>query len=153
MMGLRFDCSAIYGCVALALLAGCGGSQQTLGTPRTGSQPTTRSAERSSLQGYYLAKLTTKVGNGLPGSTLCFRFKPSGSWSSTGSVSFNGTYLISGKDLFASAIWLPSPAVFLSFQGSVNAKQGFGKFTVSGLNADVSEGGTFTMTRAQKGCS
>ena len=42
MMGLRFDCSAIYGCVALALLAGCGGSQQTLGTPRTGSQPTKR---------------------------------------------------------------------------------------------------------------
>jgi hypothetical protein len=139
--------------VAIGMLAGCGGSQPMTGAPTTGGQPATRSAERSSLQGYYLAKLTTEVGNGFPGSSLCFRFKPSGLWSSTGSVSFSGTYLISGKDLFASAIWLPSPAVFLSFQGSVNAKQGSGKFTLSGMNAQVSGGGTFTMTVAQKGCS
>ena len=86
-----------------------------------------------------------------PGSSLCFRFKPSGALVYAGSVSFNGTYLISGKDLFASAIWLPSPAVFLSFQGSVNAKQGSGKFTVSGTNADVSGGGTLHHDTRTKG--
>jgi hypothetical protein len=139
---------------AAAMLAGCGGSQPMTGAPSAGVQPATRSPERSSLQGYYRAKLTTEIGNGLPGSSLCFRFKPSGRWSSTGSASFNGTYLISGKDLFASAIWLASPAVFLSFQGSVNAKQGSGKFTVSSMNAQVSGGGTFTMEAKQsKSCS
>jgi hypothetical protein len=139
---------------AALMLAGCGGSQPMTGAPSAGVQPATHSSEQSSLQGYYLAKVTTVVGNGLPGSSLCFRFKPSGRWSSSGSVSFTGTYLISGKDLFASAIWLPSPAVFLSFQGTVNAKQGSGKFTVSGTNAQVSGGGTFTMTGKQnKSCN
>jgi hypothetical protein len=153
MIGSRFGRYALAASIAAFVLTGCGGSQPMTGAPSTGVQPATRSSERSSLQGFYLAKLTTVVGSGLPGSSLCFRFKPSGRWSSAGSVSFNGTYLISGKDLFASAIWLPSPAVFLSFQGSVNANRGSGKFTVSSTNAQVSGGGTFTMTRAQKGCS
>ena len=152
MIGSRFCRYALAASIAAFVLTGCGGTQPTTGAPSTGLQPATRSAERSSLQGYYLAQLTTVVGSGLPGSSLCFRFKRSGRWFSTGSVSFNGTYLFSGKDLFASAIWLPSPAVFLSFQGSVNANQGSGEFTVSGVNAQVSGGGTFTMTRAQKGC-
>ncbi|MGA8324453.1 MAG: hypothetical protein WB757_00125 [Candidatus Cybelea sp.] len=55
--------------------------------------------------------------------------------------------------MFAAAIWLPSPAVFLSFQGIVSAKKGSGKYTSSGQNAAVSGGGTFTLTAAQKGCS
>lgn len=154
MIDSRLGRRALGVCAAITLLAGCGASQPMMSATNIGVQPATRSAERSSLEGYYLAKLTNVVGNGLPGSSLCFRFKPSGSWSSSGSASFNGTYLVSGKDLFASAIWLPSPAVFLSFQGSVNAKQGSGKFTVSGTNAQVSGGGTFMMTREQnKTCS
>ena len=137
---------------ALALTAGCDGSQQPMsGSPSTAVQSPARSQQQS-LNGYYLAKITTVVGNGLPGSSLCFRFKPNGSWSSTGSASFTGTYLTSGKDLFAAAIWLPSPAVFLSFQGIVNAKQGSGKYTSGSQNAQVSGGGTFTLKAAQKGC-
>lgn len=153
MDGLGFNWRALCGLATIALLAGCGGSQPTMGAPSAGVQPATRPAERSSLEGYYLASLTTVVGSGLPGSSLCFRFEPSGRWSSAGSASFNGTYLFSGKDLFASAIWLPSPAVFLSFQGSVNAQRGSGEFTVSSTNAQVSGGGTFTMTPAQKSCT
>jgi hypothetical protein len=137
---------------ALALTAGCGGSQQPMASAPTGVQSAARSQQQS-LNGYYLAKITTVVGNGLPGSSLCFRFKPNGSWSSSGSASFTGTYLTSGKDLFAAAIWLPSPAVFLSFQGIVNAKQGSGKYTSGSQNAQVSGGGTFTLKAAQKGCS
>ena len=138
---------------ALALTTGCDGSQQPMsGALRTGVQPVARSQQQS-LNGYYLAKITTVVGNGLPGSSLCFRFKPNGSWSSSGSASFTGTYLASGKDLFAAAIWLPSPAVYLSFQGIVNAKQGSGEYTSGSQSAQVSGGGTFTMTAAQKGCS
>jgi hypothetical protein len=148
-----FDFSRAFGAwVAIGMLAGCGGSQPIARPLSAEIQPATRSPERS-LNGYYLAKITTVVGNGLPGSSLCFRFKPNGSWSSSGSASFTGTYLTSGKDLFAAAIWLPSPAVFLSFQGIVNAKQGSGKYTSGSQNAQVSGGGTFTMTAAQKGCS
>jgi hypothetical protein len=147
-------CRQAFGfCAGIGILAGCGGSQQPVsGAPSTGVQPATR-FQQQSLNGYYLAKISTVVGNGLPGSSLCFRFKPNGSWSSTGSASFTGTYLTSGKDLFAAAIWLPSPAVFLSFQGIVSAKKGSGKYTSSGQNAAVSGGGTFTLTAAQKGCS
>lgn len=139
---------------ALSLLAGCGGSQPMTAAPSGGVQSATRSPQRPSLRGYYLAKLTTVVGNSLPGSSLCFRFKPNGSWSSSGSVSFTGTYLIARNDLFASALWLPSPAFFLSFEGSVNAKQGSGKYTYSGMNGQLYAGGTFTMTAKQsKSCS
>jgi hypothetical protein len=107
-----------------------------------------------SLQGYYLTKFTTVVGNALPESSFCFGFKSSGSWSNTGSEGFSGTYLISHKELFASALWLPSPAVYMSLQGSVNAKQGSGTFIISGGNGDISGGGTFTMTGKQnKSCS
>lgn len=153
MFDLRFGRYAVSVCAAAAILAGCGGSQPMTSAPGTGVQSATRSAERS-LKGYYLAKFTTEVGNSLPESSFCFRFKSSGSWSNTGSEDFNGTYLISGKELFASAVWLPSPAVYLSLQGSVNAKQGSGIFIISGVNGYVSGGGTFTMTGKQdKSCS
>jgi hypothetical protein len=152
-MVISFGRSLVGVFVSIVLLVGCGGSQAPAsGTPATGIQSAARSQQQS-LNGYYLAKITTVVGNGLPGSSLCFRFKPNGMWSSSGSASFTGTYLTSRKDLFAAAIWLPSPAVFLSFQGTVNAKQGSGKYTSGSQNAQVSGGGTFTMTAAQKGCS
>jgi hypothetical protein len=123
------------------------------GAPSATVQPATHSGERS-LHGYYLAKFTTVVGSSLPESSFCFRFKSSGKWSNTGSESFSGTYLTSGKELYASAVWLPSPAVYMSLQGSVNAKQGSGMFIISGVNGYISGGGTFTMTRERNiGCS
>jgi hypothetical protein len=107
-----------------------------------------------SLQGYYLAKLTTKVGSGLPESSFCFRFKSSGTWSNTGSEGFSGTYLISGKELFASAVWLPSPAIYMSLQGSVGANQGSGTFIISSANGEVSGGGYFSMmVKQSKSCA
>ena len=139
--------------IAAALLAACGGSQPMAGARSTALQPAMRSLERSSLQGYYLATLTTEVGSGLPNPTLCIRFKRSGTWSSSGSENFNGTYLRSGKDLFASGVWLPSPAVYLYLTGSVNAKQGSGKFIIPYAEEYISGGGSFTMTRAKKGCA
>ena len=149
-----FDFRRAFGaCVAIGMLAACGGSQPMTGAPSTGVQPATRS-QHQSLNGYYLTKFTTVVGYSLPGSSLCIRFKSSGSWSSSGSENFNGTYLTSGKELYASAVWLPSPAVYMSLQGSVNAKQGSGTFIVSGVNGYISGGGTFTMTGKQnKTCS
>jgi hypothetical protein len=106
-----------------------------------------------SLQGYYLARFTTVVGNALPESSFCFGFMSSGSWSNTGSEAFSGTYLMSRKELFASGLWLPSPAVYMSLQGSVNAKQGSGTFIISGGNGDISGGGTLTMKgKRDKSC-
>ena len=151
----RFGRFTLAAAAASFLLAGCGGSQPMTGSPAvTAARSASRVAERSSLDGYYSATLTTIVGNGIPGASLCFRFKPNGTWSSSGSVSFTGTYLVSGSDFFASAVWLPSPPVFLSFEGSVNAKHGFGKFANSSVAGQVSGGGTFTMIRNQnKGCA
>jgi hypothetical protein len=146
---------AFGACVAVGMLAGCGGSQQPMaGAPSAVGRPAMRSGE-GSLQGYYLAQFTTEVGSGLPNPSLCIRFKQSGSWSSSGGENFNGTYLTSGKNLFASGVWLPSPAVYMYWAGSVNAKQGSGKFIIPGSGdlAHISGGGTFTMTRAQKGCN
>jgi hypothetical protein len=37
-------------------------------------------------------------------------------------------------------------AVYMSLQGSINAKQGSGIFVIGGVGGDVSGGGTFTMT-------
>jgi hypothetical protein len=42
----------------------------------------------------------------------------------------------------------------MSFQGSVNANQGSGKFIISNQNGGIFGGGTFTMTRERdSGCS
>jgi hypothetical protein len=120
---------------------------------RSVTVPSVRSPERS-LHGYYLATFTTEVGSSLPESTFCFRFKPSGSWSNIGSEGFNGTYLVSGKELFASGIWLPSPAVYMSFQASLNAGQGSGKFIITNGNGAIFGGGTFTMRiKRNSGCN
>jgi hypothetical protein len=151
MLYLRFGRCVLMITAALVLLVGCGGSQPMTGPVTAVAQPSTRSADRS-LQGYYLAQFTTVVGTALPETSFCFRFKSSGAWSNTGSESFAGTYLFTGRELFASALWLPSPAVYLSLQGDVAAKQGSGTFIVSGGNGSTSAGGTFTMTHKQKGC-
>jgi hypothetical protein len=149
MISSRF---ALVASPAVLFLAACGGSQPMTGAPSTGGQPAARSQQQS-LKGYYLATLTTQVGSGLPNPSLCIRFKQSGSWSSSGSENFNGTYLRSGKNLFASGVWLPSPAVYMYLAGSVDAKQGSGKFIIPGTSDYLSGGGKFTMTRAQKGCN
>jgi hypothetical protein len=141
------------------LLAACstpdnesGGSASALASTRIAT-PSTH-GNGGSLQGYYLAKFTTVVGNALPESSFCFGFKSSGSWSNTGSEGFSGTYLMSRKELFASALWLPSPAIYMSLQGSVSANQGSGTFITSGGNGHISGGGTFTMTGKQdKSCT
>jgi len=152
MINFRLSRHALGICAAVAMLAGCGGSQPMMGATSTGVQPAMHPPEQS-LQGYYLAKFTTEVGSSLPESSLCIRFKSSGSWSSSGSENFNGTFLTAGKELFASAVWFYSPVVYLSLQGSVNAKQGSGHFIISWMNGYTSGGGTFSMTRKQKGCS
>jgi hypothetical protein len=148
---LRFGRRVLMITAALVLLVGCGGSQPITGPASAAAQLSTRSADRS-LQGYYLARFTTVIGTALPESSFCFRFKSSGAWSNTGSETFAGTYLFTGKELFASALWLPSPAVYLSMQGDADANQGSGTFIVSGGNGSSSAGGTFTMTHKQKGC-
>jgi len=144
--------SALCTSTIVACLAGCAGAQPTISAQYSRTQPAARSSERS-LHGYYLAKFITEVGSSLPESSFCFRFASSGSWSNTGSESFSGTYLLSGKQLFASAVWLPSPAVYLSLQGPVNARNGSGTFIVSGMNGYTSGGGTFTMSRKRSRCA
>ncbi len=134
---------------AALLLSGCGGAQPTSISSGTAVQPGTMDDRAQSLSRYYLTKFTTTVGNSLPESSFCFRFKANGTWRNSGSESFSGTYLTSGKELFASAVWLPSPAVYLAVQGSVNTKQGSGHFVVSGGNGSISGGGTYTMRAAQ----
>jgi hypothetical protein len=139
--------SAFAASLAVLFLGACGGSQPMGGAPSTAVQPATRSLEQS-LHGYYLTKFTTVVGSS-PASSLCFRFMSSGRWYATGSPDFSGTYLSAGRDLFASAAWPASPVVYMSLQGSVNARQGSGEFIISGESGDTSGGGTFTMTREQ----
>ncbi len=67
-------------------------------------------------------------------------------WSNTaGSEIFSGTYPVSHKRLFASAVWLPSLAVFLTMQGPITAHKGSGYFIVQSGDGDISGGGTYTM--------
>jgi hypothetical protein len=155
MIDLRLGRYALGVCAVATILAGCGGSPPMAGTPIAGVQPATHSGERS-FHGYYLAKFTTVVGSGGP-SSFCFRFMPSGRWysiGSTGGIDYYGTYLTAGKELFASAVWPASAALYMSLQGSVNAKQGSGEFIIGYGSGGISGGGTFTMTGKQnKSCS
>jgi hypothetical protein len=81
-------------------------------------------------------------------------FTPSGTWSALHNSGLNGTYLVSGKEVFASAIGNWSPPVYMSLQGSITAKQGSGEYIVSQTNGDIFSGGTFTMIREySSGCS
>jgi hypothetical protein len=71
---------------------------------------------------------------------------PSGRWNSTSTlVDFYGTYLIAGKQLFASAVWPASAALYMTLQGPVNAKQGSGEFIISNDGGEITAGGTYTM--------
>jgi hypothetical protein len=148
MTGSRF---ALAASLAGLFLAACGGSQP-MGAPSTGVQPATRSPERS-FHGYYLAKFTDEVGSTLTFSTLCLRFMSSGNWSSVPANTFIGTYALHGDELFAPAIAPWSPTIYATLQGSISATQGSGNYIVMQPNGDLYSGGTFTMTRAQKGCS
>jgi hypothetical protein len=149
-MGYLVSLALIIG--AGALFAGCGGSQPPIGTPGTIAQSraaATHAGRDVSLRGYYLAKFTTVVGSGLPFSSLCLKFTTSGTWSSTDNGGLKGTYLISGKELFASALAYWSPPVYMTLEGSVNAKQGSGEYIVGQTTGVMFSGGTFTMTRKQ----
>jgi hypothetical protein len=142
--------------IAGIMLAGCsspgsasGGSQPSTAAPGTTVQAAGMGARAQSLHGYYLTKFITTVGNALPESSFCFQFKSSGTWSNNGSESFAGTYMLSQRQLFASAVWLPSPAVYLTVQGTIGDKRGSGHFIVSTGNGSISGGGTYTMKSAQ----
>jgi hypothetical protein len=142
---------ALAATLAAFIFAACGGSQPMTVAAGAAVQPAARPSEHS-FRGYYSAKFTDTVGSTLPFSSLCLRFTSSGTWSNvpSGNV-FNGTYLISGNELFASAIAPWSPVLYASLQGSVNAKQGSGDYIVMQPgNGDIYSGGTFTMTRAGK---
>jgi hypothetical protein len=146
-----FDFRRAFGtCVAIAMLAGCGGSQPTTGALRAAVQPATR-ARAKSFHGYYLAKFTYEVGSNLNLPSLCLRFKSSGAWSSVPPNTFdNGTYLISSNELFASAQAPWSPVIDATLQGTINATQGSGYYIVMQPTGELYSGGTFTMTRAEK---
>jgi hypothetical protein len=132
---------AVFATVSPAL-AGSG-----LAVPPAGSQ-------KGSLHGYYLAQFTTEAGSGLPFSSLCLKFTASGTWSSTDNGGESGTYLLSGNELFATAIGYWSPPVYMTLRGSVNARQGSGEYIVGQTTGVIFSGGTFTMTRKQtSGCS
>jgi hypothetical protein len=146
--GMNNSRFALAASLAVLFLGACGGSQPTGSAPSTAAvQPAARSLARS-LNEYYLAKFTAVVGRS-PEPSFCFRFMPSGRWNSTGTVDFSGTYLIGGKELFASAYWPASAAVYMTLQGPVNAKQGSGEFIVSNDGGDISGGGTYTMEGKQ----
>lgn len=142
--------------IAAALLAACRGTQPAMGVPGAMPQsaPSASHASRDEvLHGYYLAKFTTVVGSGLPFSSLCLKFAASGAWSSTDNGGLKGTYLISGRELFASAIGYWSPPVYMTLQGTVNAKHGSGDYIVNQTTGVIFSGGTFTMTGKQnKNC-
>jgi hypothetical protein len=152
MKSLDFGRYVLCSCVAAAMLAGCGGSQAPTGAPSTGVQPATR-ARAKSFHGYYLAKFTDEVGSTLTFSSLCLRFESSGTWSSVPANTFIGTYSLHGDELFAPALAPWSPTIYATLQGSINGTQGSGDYIVMQPNGDLYSGGTFTMTRAQKGCS
>jgi len=150
MIDRRFGRALCIGVVAV-LLADCAGSQPMTGAPSTAVRPATH-ARAKSFHGYYLAKFTDEVGYPIPFSSLCLRFTPSGAWYSVPPNAFNGTYLTSGNEMFASALAPWSPTAYASLQGSVNGKQGSGDYVITQPNGDIYSGGAFTMTRAQKGC-
>ena len=147
MISSRF---ALAASLAVLFLAACGGSQPMTAAAGTAVQPATRSSEQP-FRGYYSAKFTDVVGGTLPFSSLCLQFKPSGAWRSVPPNSFNnGTYLISGNELFASAQAPWSPVIYATLQGTINGTQGSGYYIVMQPTGELYSGGTFTMTRTGK---
>jgi hypothetical protein len=102
----------------------------------------------------YLPPAPLEVG-GTPTPVMCAYFTHSGSWASPRTDGgFSGTYLTSGKDLFASGLLNASPPVYFSLQGSVGKRDGSGRYTVTDANGDLYGGGKFTMLREySSGCS
>jgi hypothetical protein len=146
MISSRF---AFAACLVAFFLAACGGSQPTTAAT-TAVQSATRPSEPS-FHGYYSATFTEVVGGSLPFSYVCLQFMPSGAWRSVPSNTFdNGTYLISGNELFASAQAPWSPVIYASLQGSISGTQGSGDYIITQPTGAIYSGGTFTMTRAGK---
>lgn len=139
-------------CAAIAMLAGCGGSQPVTATANMAAQPTAR-VRTQAFHGYYLAKFTTVVGSNLNLSSLCLRFRLSGAWSSVPPNTFdNGTYLISNNQIFASAQAPWSPVIYATLQGTIIGTQGSGYYIVMQPTGSLYSGGTFTMMRELNGC-
>jgi hypothetical protein len=134
------------------MLGGCGGSPASVGAPGAGVQAAAR-ARAQSFHGYYQAKFTDEVGSTLTFSSLCLQFKSSGTWSSVPPNTFIGTYALHGDELFAPAIAPWSPTIYATLQGYINGAKGSGDYVVMQPNGDLYSGGTFTMTRKQKGCN
>ncbi len=137
-------------CVAVSILAGCGGSQPMTATAKTAVRPAT-SSRAQSLSGYYSANFTDVVGSTLTFSSSCLRFTSSGAWRSVPPYTFaNGTYLISGKEFFASAQAPWSPVIYATLQETINGTQGSGDYIVMQPTGPLYSGGTFTMMRVGK---
>lgn len=150
MISLRF---ALAVSVSAFLLVACGGSQPMTATANTALQQAATHSRGQSLHGYYMAKFSDEAGYPLPFSSLCLRFTSSGKWSSVPPTAFNGTYLVSTGELFASAIAPWSPVAYAGLQGSVNGTRGSGGYVITQPSGDIYSGGTFTLTRAGKrGC-
>jgi hypothetical protein len=147
MISLRF---ALAVSISALLFVACGGSQPVRATAETALQPATH-ARATSFRGYYSAKFTDVVGGTLPFSYACLQFKPSGAWRSVPPNTFdNGTYLISGNELFASAEAPWSPVIYATLQGTINGTQGSGYYIVMQPTGPLYSGGTFTLTHAAK---
>ena len=99
--------------------------------PKALASPSMITSSTRSFGGYYLAKFTDEVGGTLPFSYVCLRFTSAGAWYSVPPNTFNGTYLLSGSELFASAQAPWSPTIYASLQGSVNAKHGSGDYIIT----------------------
>ena len=142
--------------VAAALLAACGGSQTPIASSAlagSGHAATQVRSKERSFHGYYLANFIDVVGSNLNLSSLCLRFKSSGTWSSVPPNTFdNGTYGISSNELFASAQAPWSPVIYATLQGSISATHGSGYYIVMRPTGALYSGGTFTMTRARRDC-
>ena len=75
---VMFDFRRAFGaCVAIGMLAGCGGSQPMTGAPSTGVQAATRSPERS-LRGYFWLNSLLRSGIVFPSLLFAFGSSPPG---------------------------------------------------------------------------
>ena len=102
---------------AIALLTGCGGSQQPMtGAASTAGHQSATPARAESFHGYFRAKFTDDAGYPIPFSSLCLQFTPLGAWHSVPPTAFTGTFLTSDNELFASALAPWSPTAYASLQ-------------------------------------
>jgi hypothetical protein len=132
-----------------------------LASPSTGMFPSRGAAlaapaihsPKHSFNRYYLIEFLSEVGSTVT-PVMCANFTSAGSWASPRTFGFSGTYLTSGKDIFASGVFQTSPQAYVSLQGAVNKKGGSGTYTFIDNNGNLYGGGKFTMLREySSGCS